>query len=57
MEAPPFWLALHWGVLQYGMPTCEVIMNLLHTRQMGWKPKCPERWNQEVLKMEAFLGV
>jgi hypothetical protein len=23
MEAPPFWLALHRGVLQNGMPTCK----------------------------------
>jgi hypothetical protein len=38
MEAPPFWLALHGGVWQNGMPTCEVIMHLLHTRQAGWKP-------------------
>jgi hypothetical protein len=55
MEAPPFWLS--GGVWQNGMPTCEVIMHLLHTRQAGWKPKCPERWNQKVLKLEAFLGV
>jgi hypothetical protein len=60
MEAPPFWLALHGGVLQNGMPTCKVIMNTetmcpsTHVRT-GWKPKCPERWNQEVLKLEAFL--
>jgi len=47
MEAPPFWLTLHRGVLQNGMPTCKVIMN---TELCDPAPTCERDGNPNVQK-------